>query len=281
MKKILLILLVLAAAPLLFGCRGGGLLGRELASRAKDVQFGGGHKNDKAPIIFDTSPFDAGRSDLPPHYNGHDITEVYASFESGQHTGHGEEGPEAAWAAGHAFRESIAAGPPGNQLWYDADHGLFKVRIRVEPCFDAEGNIEAEKFALVVVGYHHEAKGRLPAQEATKWILWEVSGTDGQSLGKKIEGDRSGAYISLHGKTSTDEPPLPKDISVLLVCAPRASAEGLSIGPGLSPTIPGNGFGHYYLISDLLELWVYDYATGRVFLKEQITPYRLAPGRQK
>ncbi len=74
---------------------------------------------------------------------------------------------------------------------------------------------------------------------------------------------------------------MPKDISVLLVCAPRASAEGLSIGPGLSPTIPGNGFGHYYLMSDLLELWVYDYATGRVFLKEQITPYRLTPGAEK
>ncbi len=188
---------------------------------------------------------------------------VYASFESGQHTRHeatqpgpGQHGGSAGESEHgdlYAFRVSIAAGPPGNHLWYDADHGLFKVRIRVEPCFDAEGNIETENFALVVVGYHHEAKGRAPAQEATRWILWEVSGTDGQSLGKKIEGDRSGVYISLHGKTSTDEPPLPKDISVLLVCAPRASAEGLSIGPGLSPTIPGNGFGHYYLVSDLLE----------------------------
>ena len=122
-KKILLILLVFAAGPLLFGCRGGGLLGRELGSHGKDVQFGGGHKNGKAPIIFDTTPFDASNADLPPHYNGHDITEVYASFESGQHTRHEATQPGPGQHGGsagenehgdlYAFRVSIAAGPPG------------------------------------------------------------------------------------------------------------------------------------------------------------------------
>jgi hypothetical protein len=87
-----------------------------------------------------------------------------------------------------------------------------------------------------------------------------------------MEMDRSGTFITAEGKVPPADAPLPKDISALLVCAPRTAGEGLSAGPGMSPTIAGSGFRHYYLRSDLLELWVYDYRTGRIFVKEKITP---------
>jgi hypothetical protein len=263
---------------LLIGCRGP--LGREMASQAKDVKFGGdGHKDKKTPIVFDTAPFDLNRAGLPPHYNGHDITEVYASLEPGgqplQKRGKrparrsADRDRESGTTDVYAFRESVAPGPPGNQFWYDEDHSSFRVRIRVEPCFDAQGNVVTGRLAFVVAGYPNK-KGRAPGQEATRWLLWEVSVADSPSLQKRIQAETYGAFITLEGKVPLEETPLPRNISVLLVCAPRKAVEGLSVGPGLSPTIEGSGFGHYYLISDLLELWVYDYATGRVFLKAKI-----------
>lgn len=135
--------------------------------------------------------------------------------------------------------------------------------------FDAQGNVVTDRLAFIVAGYPGK-KGRAPRQEATRWLLWEVAAADSPLLHRKIEVDRSGAYITAEGKVPQNDPPVPRDISVLLVCAPRASAEGLSVGPGLSPTIEGSGFAHYYLITDILELWVYDYATGRVFVKARI-----------
>ena len=267
---------------LLAGCRGGGLLGRELASQAKDMKFGGGsgeHKDKKVPPVFDTAPFDFSRAALPPHYDGHDITKVYASFESpGRTTPDGRKRPskrpadrqvQSGTAGIYAFRESIGQGPPGNDLLYDEEHGSFKVRIRVEPCFDGEGNVRQDRLAFVLVGYPNK-QGPAQVQRPTRWLLWEVSAADGPAFRERVEVDRAGAYLTAEGRVPRNEAPMGRDIAALLVCAPRAAAQGLSVGPGLSPTIEGSGFGHYYLICDFLELWVYDYATGRVFVKAKI-----------
>jgi len=271
----------LAALLLLAGCRGGGLLGRELVSQAKDMKFGGGgdRGNKKVPPAFDTAPFDAERPALPPHYDGHDITKIYASFESAGRTpqdarkrpsGRSADRQMQGGTAGvYAFRESIGQGPPGNDLLYDEEHGSFKVRIRVEPCFDGEGNVRQDRLAFILVGYPN-SKGPARAQAQTRWLLWEVSAADGPAFRERVEVDRAGAYLTAEGRVPRNEAPMGRDIAALLVCAPRAAAQGLSVGPGLSPTIEGSGFGHYYLICDFLELWVYDYATGRVFVKAKI-----------
>jgi len=269
---------------LFFGCRGSPL-GQELASRARVWQPNREKKEKTVPVVFDTAPFDVKRASLPPCYDGHDITKVYESFESGgSPPDNGKNRPvprPAAWAAdgesegvdAYAFRESIGPGPPGNQFWYDAERGTFKVRIRVEPFFDPAGNIGRDRVAFVIAGYPKKTERDLtPDQEAsrTRWLLWEVSVVDGPGLREKMEVDRSGTFITAEGKVPPAGASLPKDISALLVCATRTAGEGLSPGPGLSPTITGSGFRHYYLKSDLLELWVYDYRTGRIFVKVKI-----------
>ncbi len=277
--------LVLAMVMLLFvGCRGGPL-GRELASRARDWQPNWEQKEKTVPVVFDAAPFDVKRASLPPCYDGHDIMKVYESFEpGGSPLENGENRPgqraaapaangESEGAGAYAFRETIAPGPPGNQFWYDADHCTFKVRIRVEPFFDPEGNIVRDRVAFVIAGYPNKTE-RAPARDreasVTRWLLWEVSVADGPGLREKMHTDRSGTFIAAEGKVPPADAPLPKDISALLVCTTRTAGEGLSVGPGLSPTIAGSGFRHYYLNADLLELWVYDYRTGRIFVKEKI-----------
>jgi hypothetical protein len=281
-KKLALAMVVL----LLFGCRAGPL-GRELASRAKDWQGWDTKKKEKAvPVVFDTAPFDVKRASLPPCYNGHDITKVYESFESGSSAQENGESramqrPVAPSADGRgegtgarAFRESIAPGPPGNQLWYDADRGAFKVRIRVEPFFDPEGNVEKDRVAFVLAGYHDRTERPVAwdrQDSRTRWLLWEVSVADGPGLREKMETDRAGTFITAAGRVPPGDAPLSEEnISALLVCVPRTAGEGLSLGPGMSPTMAGSGFRHYYLGSDLLELWVYDYRTGQVFVKETL-----------
>ncbi len=273
-KKLALAMVML----FLFGCRGGPV-GRELASKARDWQPNWEKKEKKVPVAFDAAPFDVKRVDLPPRYDGHDIVKVYGSLDSGGvHPENGENLPPP--PATYAFRETISPGPPGNQFWYDADHCSFKVRIRVEPFFDSEGNIGPDRVAFVIVGYPGKAEHATTQDQETvrtRWLLWEVSVADDPGLRRKMEKDRSGTFITVDGKVPPADAPLPKDISVLLVCMPRAAGEGLSAGPGMSPTIAGSGFRHYYLGSDLLELWVYDYRTGRVFVKEKIA----GPGRAR
>jgi hypothetical protein len=271
--------LALAMVMLLFlGCHGGGPLGHGPAS--------GDNREKTIPVVFDTAPFDMKRTSLPPGYDGHDITKVYRSFESGSRLPENGENQaverlaapvasgESEGPGAYAFKESIAPGPPDNQLWYDADRGTFKVRIRVEPFFDSAGNSERNRFAFVIVGYPKKTERVLTGDQGasrTRWLLWEVSVADGPGLRQRMEMDASGAFIGAEGKVLRADAPLLKDISALLVCAPLTAAEGLSVGPGMSPTIAGSGFRHYYLKSDLLELWVYDYRTGRIFVKKKIT----------
>jgi hypothetical protein len=251
-RKLALLLLIL-----LVGCRGGGPLARELTSRAEDWQPKREETQKAAPLAYDTAPFDVKRTDLPPAYDGNDIKKVYESFEQGQ-----AKGTDA-----YAFRESLAPGPPGNELWYDRDRGIFKIRIRVEPVFDPMGNIDEDKASFPIAGYSEKMKSRRKKEDTSekKWLLWEVS------VAGKIGTAKSGVFLETEGRVPPRSDPLPRDISLLLVCRPRSSQEVFSTATGSPAAIEGRVFMHYYLKSDLLELWVYDYKTGRIFDKKKIS----------
>ena len=277
--------LVLAMVMLLFvGCRGGPL-GRELASRARDWQPNWEQKEKTVPVVFDAAPFDVKRASLPPCYDGHDIMKVYESFEPGAaprrtvKTGRGS-GPRHRQRTGKARGpEPMRSGRPSPPALRAISSGTTRI---IAPSRSASGSSPFStpretswktRVAFVIAGYPNKTE-RGPARDreasVTRWLLWEVSVADGPGLREKMHTDRSGTFIAAEGKVPPADAPLPKDISALLVCTTRTAGEGLSVGPGLSPTIAGSGFRHYYLNADLLELWVYDYRTGRIFVKEKI-----------
>lgn len=245
---------------LLAGC---GPLSHGLNSRTGDLQ-----PNRKARATartFDTAPFDLARTKLPSAYEGHDIMKVYSSFEQG--TARGTEV--------FAFRVSLAPGAPGNELSHDEDRRVFTTRIQIEPFWDSAGNVEQNRVSFMIAGYSgtsgSESSNERGASQR-RWLLWEVSVSSDQDFRKRAKADRSGAFLAMEAP----EPPQYRsgEISALLVCRPRSSSEGFSTTVGSPPVLDGRGFMHYYLKSDLLELWMYDYRTGRILGKDKIAAPR-------
>ncbi len=255
-KKLALLLLVL-----LVGC--GGPRGHAPDFGDGDGPPHGPGREEAAPRAFDTAPFDLRKMQLPPAYEGHDVAAVYSAFEQRQAGGMGV----------YAFRENLAPGPPGNDFSYNRDRGAFKVRIRIEPFYDAAGNVDESLVSFVIAGYagagKPERKYDREAREK-KWLLWEVSLDNGRSLQELARRDRLGAFLSIEGKVPREPETLPRDISALLVCRPRSAQEGLSTTVDVPSAVEGSAFRHYYLKSDLVEVWVYDHKTGRVFSKQRI-----------
>lgn len=227
------------------------------------VKSGTGTK--AAARTFDTAPFDLERGKLPPAYEGHDITKVYSSFEQGTAKG----------TDVFAFRLSLAPGAPGNELSHDSDRKVFKTFVRIEPFWNSAGNVEASRVSFMIAGYSGASGSQSPDERGAsqrRWLLWEVSVDNDRNFGEKAKADRSGAFLVMEAP----EPPQYKsgEISVLLVCRPRSAGEGFSTTVGSPPVLNGGGFMHYYLKSDLLELWMYDYKTGRILGKDKIVALR-------
>jgi len=285
--------LLLSAGPLFAQRRGGSGFGPTTGETGMEVLV---------PLEYDAAPFDITRTRLPRVYGGHDIKSIYSAVESGMpRSGAGRDagrpaaGSGPAWALSpgsvYAFQvkpSDVAYDKRGQTIWVyfrlwtilahgEADMDRLGFRIDYVPQVDnrydytgADGKkveIEEVKFteytaAFANLGDFAVGKTDLPDSGRAK-------GKSFSSLDDALMGRNIVIRAPVAKKEAGD---LQRNARLLALCRlaePYATSETVQIKG--TPEKPGEYLAqHRYLHVRLLQLWLYDAYSGRVF--EKIRP---------
>jgi len=285
--------LFLSAGPLFAQRRGGSMFPQMPGETGMEVVV---------PLEYDAAPFDITRTRLPRVYGGNNIQSIFSAVESGiPRSGAGSEARRPAGGSGQAWALSpgsvfafqvkpsdVAYDKHGQRIWVyfrlwtilahgEADMDRLGFRIDYVPQVDnkfdytaANGKkVEVEEVKFTEYTAVFTNLGEFPVEKAGLPDSGQAKGKSFGSLDDALMG-RNIVIGAPAGKKEAGD--LQRNVRLLVLCRlaePYATAETVQVRG--TPEKPGEYLAqHRYLHVRLLQLWLYDAYTGRVF--ERIRP---------